>query len=291
MKLTLAYLLLLLFFSFSSCDNSDSDPDDLTDLDQLANGEIKQTILSEYMLTEIEGLVFNAITIFKEQRGAANTHETYNFFTIKEICAEMESNTNSQKLILDFGSGCSDSQGNVRRGRIIINYEDRDFPSGTLLQIDLELFQLNQVTINGRINLINRSNGQPHHQKSFLSTFSSLELNYQANDIFLTGQRSIFQVEEYGNNFATSNLFYSTSNDFQLRYKEDDYSISNTLSNSSDLRCWRDQIFLPTVGKMTVSHGNEVQTIDFSTEGCDLAFIYTDSSGESRKLNFNSLLR
>ena len=60
-----------------------------------------------------------------------------------------EGNRFEGTLILDFGDGCIDAEGNVRSGRIIITYEGLHFVPGSITTLTLEDYTINGMSVEG----------------------------------------------------------------------------------------------------------------------------------------------
>ncbi len=60
-------------------------------------------------------------------------------------------------ITIDFGDGCTDLRGNVRRGKIIITYSGRRFMPGSTVVTELEGYFINDVQIEGTRTVTNVS--------------------------------------------------------------------------------------------------------------------------------------
>lgn len=60
-------------------------------------------------------------------------------------------------IVIDFGNGCQDSQGDVRKGKIIINYDGRRFMPGSVIVVTLDNYSFNQIKLEGTRTLTNLS--------------------------------------------------------------------------------------------------------------------------------------
>lgn len=60
-------------------------------------------------------------------------------------------------ITIDFGNGCEDSRGNIRKGKIKVHFRGRKFRPGSVISITFENYQINNVTLNGVRTLTNLS--------------------------------------------------------------------------------------------------------------------------------------
>lgn len=60
-----------------------------------------------------------------------------------------EGDRESGTITLDFGDGCPDKKGNIRKGKIVINYEGHRFEPGSVAVTTFEDFSVNDVEVEG----------------------------------------------------------------------------------------------------------------------------------------------
>lgn len=58
-------------------------------------------------------------------------------------------------IVIDFGTGCEDGRGNIRKGKINVRFRGRKFRPGSSISIEFENYQINNVTLNGVRTLTN----------------------------------------------------------------------------------------------------------------------------------------
>lgn len=58
-------------------------------------------------------------------------------------------------IIIDFGTGCTDSRQNIRKGKIKIHFEGRKFRPSSVISIAFENYEINGVKLNGVRTLTN----------------------------------------------------------------------------------------------------------------------------------------
>lgn len=58
-------------------------------------------------------------------------------------------------ITIDFGTGCTDSRENIRKGKIKIHFEGRKFRPGSVISITFENYEINGVKLNGVRTLTN----------------------------------------------------------------------------------------------------------------------------------------
>ncbi len=60
-------------------------------------------------------------------------------------------------IVIDFGSGCSDPIGNVRKGKIVINFSGRRFQPGSTVITTFDGYSVNDIALSGTRTLTNIS--------------------------------------------------------------------------------------------------------------------------------------
>jgi hypothetical protein len=75
------------------------------------------------------------------------------------ITIDSESTTDVPKgeIIIDFGSGCTDAQGTIRKGKLIINYQGKRFLPGSIITTQYQNYIINEVKLEGTRTLTNIS--------------------------------------------------------------------------------------------------------------------------------------
>lgn len=63
----------------------------------------------------------------------------------------------SGTIVIDFGEGCTDGNGNVRKGKLIISFEGRRFQPGSTVVITFDGYSINDIAISGTRTLTNVS--------------------------------------------------------------------------------------------------------------------------------------
>ena len=73
------------------------------------------------------------------------------------ITLDPESSPNVPKgtIVIDFGDGCTDLLGNVRKGKIIINFEGRRFLPGSIVVTTFDGYSVNDIALSGVRTLTN----------------------------------------------------------------------------------------------------------------------------------------
>lgn len=58
-------------------------------------------------------------------------------------------------ITINFGNGCEDARGNIRKGKIKVHFRGRKFRPGSIISITFDNYQINNVTLNGVRTLTN----------------------------------------------------------------------------------------------------------------------------------------
>jgi len=262
-------ILILLFIVFSTCSNH-VDP---KDPDIVIPEGVKESLAFEYLIHDVEGIVFNMLHYLHERdRGEARTHVTFNIFSGRGACASQNLDTDLNQLILDFSSGCSDNSDRVRKGVIDISYTDPENGIGNVMEIVLTDFALNNLVFNGEIRIENVSNINSDDQKDYMISFSNLALTINLESSIFTGVRTVHYEKADGSVFETTEVEYFAENNIDfLLSNGSSFNLTTPTATKQGFGCWLDGFYLPSFGIQRLSNSGELTTIDYNTGGCDLS--------------------
>ena len=131
---------LLLFLGISACSD---DPGNLDNPSDFPPG-IKEALAFEYLIHDIEGIIFNLFhSLHERDRGAIETHVAFNIFSGRGACASQQLNTDLNRIILNFSDACSGQTDRIRGGILLIDYTDPENKIGNLITITLDQYRLN----------------------------------------------------------------------------------------------------------------------------------------------------
>jgi hypothetical protein len=193
-----------------------------------------------------------------------------------------KSDANSDTIVIDFGTGCTDPRGNVRKGKIIIV-----FSPGSRKQISNSVvttfdgFSVNGVSIEGTRTVTLTSLEPPTHE----ITLEDGLITWPDNS---TASRTAHHFRKWDNKgtLARSDdeiviLDGGTASGTNRNGKE--YSMEITADIVFKASCLATKKFLPVSGEKVLSIGGKTTTVNYGTGDCDNVITVT-INGESKEV-------
>jgi hypothetical protein len=269
---------------FASCNKAD-DP---------FSGETLQTAnndaTTESQLNETEDMSTNALTTADTPGGRADASLADDRFKCATFKFDSAANRVSGKVTIDFGTGCTDSKGNVRKGKIIVTWSGgRWYKAGSTIVINYSGYSINDVSFsdNDVRTIVNISSGaspltwrveashnltwpdgsvatrQVHHTRQWVRTATIVD------DKIIVSQTVGAANAASGTN--RHGVGYSVQITTPL-----EYSRACAISN---------KVFRPVKGVRVITYDtNKVVTIDFGNGTCDNSFTIS-ANGHTRTVN------
>lgn len=184
-------------------------------------------------------------------------------------------------ITIDFGDGCTDKRGNVRKGKIIITYDGRRFLPGSSIVTTFEDYTINDILIEGVRTVTNVSGSVEEHPLFNIvveggkatwpdGTFATRESN--RNREWIRANNPLNDEWHVTGNAAGTNrkgVSYTMEIADALVYKRE-CAISN-------------RIFMAVAGVKVLTTENRQITIDYGDGACDRLVTIT-INGESREV-------
>lgn len=195
MKTKILSLLLVIGLFIVSCSK-----DDNQQTNPITNEDIANESKIDASMNDVDEIIESQYVSQSGFNGKINTGRSY----ILPSCATVTSvlSSNIWTLTIDFGTtGCELSNGNILKGKIIINFSN-DFQSQTkVISFTFENFYHNNIQLNGSRTLTwTRANANGHPESS-LNT--NLTLTLQNGDIYT---RTGVRVTEWTEGYDTPNI-------------------------------------------------------------------------------------
>ena len=181
-------------------------------------------------------------------------------------CATVEKDTVNNMVTIDFGDGCEDHHGVVRRGKIIIQYSGRRYESGSYRMVTFDGFGLDSLTIEGVRTITNISEDSSSVVK-FETTLEGGKITF-ADGTFATREashvRTWYRAESREDDYATL-----TGAATGVNRQGTDYA-SEILSELTLKRsCRESRVVIPVAGILQITVGENQALIDFGDGTCD----------------------
>ncbi|MCW5910999.1 MAG: hypothetical protein KIT62_07990 [Cyclobacteriaceae bacterium] len=188
-----------------------------------------------------------------------------------------EGNGLSGTLRIDFGDGCTDPRGNVRRGAIVVTHAGAWNLAASLWSISFEGYTINDVEIEG----------------TRVVTMVSYTAELSVFDVVLVGGRVTWpdgrtatrevnrrrEHERNGNNLLDRLIIYGSA---QGTFRNGrGYSIEILEPLVYTRTCAAQGVFIPVSGVKLVKHGLRELTIDYGDGTCDNIVTLTNKNGRT----------
>lgn len=251
---------------------------------------VKEPLVFEYLIHDVEGIVFNMLfDLHERDQGEAATHASYNIFDGRGECADQDLNTDNNRLSLNFKDGCLDDSERYRQGQITIDYSDPLNRPGTIIDVTLTGYLINQVGLNGTLRIENISQTNSDDVKTYQLSFSNLELSIKTESSIFSGTRNIHYEKEDGNVFETTELTYLTSSNLSLTLQNgNEYAVSTPTSMNHAFSCWKGYAYFPFSGKQIIEGNNTQTEIDYI--GCNYTFDIKTADDKIKRLDLKAIL-
>ncbi|MEQ9404429.1 MAG: hypothetical protein RIM99_12625 [Cyclobacteriaceae bacterium] len=250
-------LTVLLAVLISSCSEDDSNSSGLVDqLDTDSEAALESNFEDVDLITEA------SMETLDETDGGRSIVDRDALIS----CAIVEKDTVNKVITIDFGDGCEDGNGRIRKGKIIIEYNERKLVPGAYRIVTLEDFFIDEVQVEGKRTITNTSsdiNDNP--------TFT----------ITLDGGRLTFEDETTATRDATRiRKWVRANNPLQDEARVDGTAsgtrrdgVNYTIEILEELvykrACRAGRIFIPVSGIKQITWGDNVAVINYGDGDCD----------------------
>lgn len=174
-------------------------------------------------------------------------------------CVIVTHDVENQTITLDFGEGCEDRHGNIRKGKIFIEYNDRKYVPGAYRIITFIDFFFNEIGVEGTRTITNTSSIDDEFE--FTVTLVGGKLDF--------GDRGIITRDaEWVRTWFVGEGKVSRSGSAEGLVFEKNYSV--TVDTSTPLLFLRECGHgLPVAGVKEIVVGDRSATINYGDGGCD----------------------
>lgn len=264
------FCLSMAFTALISCSNEEGAPDISSDEKEAANFES----VENYYYDDADDLAMEAFVSEDESLsgGKVSTDARLTGAVVLRI-----GTFSSGSLRIDFGTGCSDLRGNVRKGLIIIDHVGRWNEEGAHWTITFSGYTINGILLEGTrtvtvtsvtdtvithdVDLVNGKITWP--DGSFATRECHHTREYERNENHLLDRLIV-----YGNAQGT------------LRNGRG-FSIEILERLIYDRSCANEGVFIAVQGKKLIKHGDRELTIDYGDGTCDNIVTLTNKAGIS----------
>lgn len=265
--------LTLLVFSLFSCN---SDTEDILQEPDLTIVEDDYQIGQAF--EDLDNITLKALD--NSGLGARMTKD----ISISEICATAKATLDEtgKKITIDFGTGCTSSNGITRKGKIILNYSGNLIFPGAKVVATFEGYFLNGKKIEGTRTITNTG-------IDFLSSSVSLAVKIENGKItwpdntFVTISSDQIRLVKLGDEGYDASITGSASGKSRDGVTFKTLVIDPLIIKQS---CITTGVSVPGAGKLQFQYGGMEVTVDYGTGTCDKLVTVTYPGG-SKEINLD----
>jgi hypothetical protein len=180
-------------------------------------------------------------------------------------------------LSIDFGSGCTDLRGNVRKGTITVTHVGAWNEEGAQWTITFSGYSINGITLEGtrKVTVINVTEFSVTHDVELLDGSISWP-----DGISATRTCHYIRERKHDENHILDRLIVYGEAQGTLRNGRG-YSIEITEELIYDRSCIESGVFIAVQGKKIIKHGERELTVDYGDGTCDNMVTLTNKAGFS----------
>ncbi len=264
MKRIVSYLVAVLFITAlaTSCQQEEN-PNLISDTDVQA-AENEAEIAS--ILEDVDDITFYSLLSTTNSRIAEDQDSPLS-------CAEITHDHENKTIIIDYGDGCEDRRGRVRKGIVMIIYTDHRFVPGALQTITFNEFYIDGKKIEGLRTRENISESIEDPLK-YRITLTNGKVTWEDGS-FATREAEWVRTRIRAANPINDQII-NEGNASGITRRDQNYTVEITKPIVWKRGCLPAlRIFVPVEGTKVKTLGDRVITIDFGDGECDNLFTVT----------------
>ncbi len=252
-----------------SCNNEDTSPDFSTEDSETAGLDA----MDDYYFDDADDIVTAAIKGEAETTSgrASSDHRLLN------VSLQFSGTLLSGSLKIDFGSGCQDARGNLRKGIILVNRVGAWDEPGSYWTITFDGYSINGITIEGirTVTVVSVSDSLTVHNV----TLTKGRISWPDGRVATREVDRRREHERNENNLLDRLIIYGNAQGTLCNGRG--YKIEITEPLVYDRRCVAEGVIIPVEGKKIIQHGNREVTVDYGDGACDNFVTLTNKTGMS----------
>jgi hypothetical protein len=188
-----------------------------------------------------------------------------------------EGTGSSGKLRIDFGDGCTDPRGNVRRGAIVVEHDRRWNEAGGRWSISYDDYSINDVRIEGtRTVTIVSANDSLIVSDVILAAG---KITFPDGRVITRDAKHRREHERHSNHLLDRLIIYGTATG--AWHDGTGYSIEILERLIYRRACSAQGVIIPVKGKKLIKHGERELTVAYGEGDCDNVVVLTNKAGKS----------
>ena len=183
---------------------------------------------------------------------------------------------NAGTITIDFGTGCTDKRGHVRKGQMIIEFQGRWFRPGSFWKLRFHEHFINNVAIEGTRTVTNVSESEDGLQ-AFTVVVENGKMTFPDGTTATRKVNKRRELERDDNNILKRLIIYGTAEGNHRNGRGFYIEILERLIY--DRSC--EDVIIPVSGKKLIKNGLREITIDYGNGECDNTVTITNKNGHS----------
>jgi hypothetical protein len=184
-----------------------------------------------------------------------------------ELAADNSKSVPHGTITIDFGTGCTDNQGNVRKGKVIVDYKGRRFYPGSTVVTTTDGYSINGITLEGTRTVTNVS-GSTDEAPKFNIVLENGKATWPDASV---ATREVNRTREWiraSNPLNDEWHVTGTANGTNREGKVYEMEITSALVYKRECAITA-KIFMPVAGTKELTVNGRKLTIDYGTGDCD----------------------
>jgi hypothetical protein len=264
--------LMLLLITVIGCQTADS-PADFSAED---SDDVSTEALDDSANDDAEDLALTALS--SESLSGGKIAETDDRFECAVVTRTGDKTAGTIRI--DFGNGCTDKRGRVRRGAILIAYEGVWLNTGATWSVTFENYFVNDVNLSGIRNVKNITTDTT--RRRFQVDMEDGEATWPDGRVARRRLHHIREHERNASNILIRLIIYGTAEGNHRNGRG--YYIEILEPLVYERACAAEGVFIPVKGKKLIKHGNRQITVDYGDGTCDNVVTLINANGRTKEI-------
>lgn len=265
-------LLFLVMLSIASCTNNDT----ASDFSPEDSEDATTNMVDDFSNDDAEDIGMTALGSESSQGGKiADTDDRFECATVTRT-GDKAAGT----IRIDFGDGCKDRRGRIRRGVIAIVYVGEWKAPGSTWTMTFENYFVNDVNLTGIRNVVNITTDTTRLR--FKIDLEDGTATWPDGRIARRRMHHIREHERNASNILMRLIIYGTAEGNHRNGRG--YQIEILEPLVYERACAQEGVFIPVKGKKLIKHGNRSITVDYGDGTCDNVVTLINSNGRMKEI-------
>lgn len=266
----LAWLFLLL--TAVACENADT----ASDFSAEDSDDVSTEALDDSSNDDAEDLALTALTSQSLSGGKVESNDDRFECAVVTRTGDKTSGT----IRIDFGGGCTDKRGRVRRGAILITYQGVWSNAGAEWSVTFEDYFINDINLSGIRNVKNITTDTT--RRRFQVDMEDGMATWPDGRIARRRVHHIREHERNESNILVRLIIYGTAEGNHRNGRG--YYIEILEPLVYERSCAAEGVFIPVKGKKLIKHGNRQITVDYGDGTCDNVVTLINVNGRTKDI-------